>query len=427
MMLLRALLAGITLAISLSACAVQPDTAQAPVPPTYFGLHIHRAVQTQPWLPHGDKLTPWPAVKFGSWRLWDAYVAWPSLEPERGKWNFSTLDKYVAMARLTGVELLLPLGLSPAWASARPEEPSGYRPGNAAEPRDIEDWRNYVHTVASRYKGRIRVYELWNEVNYPHFYSGSPEKLLDLARVAYETIKAIDPAAIVVSPSVTGGGRHLKWFDGYLAKGGGNYADVIGYHFYVPKDAPEAMLPLIREVQGIMRKHGQGHKPLWNTETGWWIANRVESARTKAVNPDWRKLDGDLAAAYVARALILARAEGVGRFYWYAWDNIDMGMIEAGSLELKPAAKAYDSVARWLVGGVLHGCERNGHIWTCTLAHDSGALARLLWSAGDPFELSVPGSWGVSAIERLDGSISPIVGGKIRIGPAPVLLASNQG
>ncbi|PIX97174.1 MAG: hypothetical protein COZ24_06665 [Hydrogenophilales bacterium CG_4_10_14_3_um_filter_63_21] len=243
------------------------------MPDSYFGMHIHRAVLPQPWLPNSDKLTPWPAVEFGSWRLWDAYVAWPSLEPEKGKWNFATLDKYVAMAKLTGVDPLMPLGLIPAWASARPDEPSGYRPGNAAEPRDIEAWRNYVRTVATRYKGRIRAYELWNEVNIKHFYSGNPEKLVELARVAYETLKAVDPEIIVVSPSVVGAGGHLKWLDDYLAKGGGQYADVISYHFYVPKDAPEAMLPLIRQVQAIMRKHKQDHKPLWNTETGWWIAN----------------------------------------------------------------------------------------------------------------------------------------------------------
>ena len=50
---------------------------------SYFGLHIHRIVQTQPWYPKGDRITPWPSIKFGSWRLWDAYVAWPNLEPER--------------------------------------------------------------------------------------------------------------------------------------------------------------------------------------------------------------------------------------------------------------------------------------------------------------------------------------------------------
>jgi len=112
------------------------------IPREYFGMHIHRA----------DSSTPWPGVRFGSWRLWDAYVSWPQLEPNRGQWDFKRLDKYVAMASLTGVNVLLPLGLSPAWASARPNEVSAYRYGNAAEPLNIEDWRSYVRAVAERYK-----------------------------------------------------------------------------------------------------------------------------------------------------------------------------------------------------------------------------------------------------------------------------------
>src|SRR5690242_2605874 len=77
---------------------VQAAETDRTIPLTYFGLHIHRVAQTQPWYPYGDKITPWPSIKFGSWRLWDAYVGWPSLEPERGKWNFQTLDKYVSLA-----------------------------------------------------------------------------------------------------------------------------------------------------------------------------------------------------------------------------------------------------------------------------------------------------------------------------------------
>ena len=78
------------------------------IPDSYFGLHVQRIVQTQPWYTHGDKITPWPSIKYGSWRLWDAYVAWPNLEPERGKWNFKTLDRYVDLAEKAGIDLVLP-------------------------------------------------------------------------------------------------------------------------------------------------------------------------------------------------------------------------------------------------------------------------------------------------------------------------------
>ena len=143
----------------------QPATftgASGPVPREYWGLHIHRA----------GALGSWPAA-FGAWRLWDARVAWPNLEPNPGQWRFDALDEYVEMAREHRVEILLPLGMSPSWASARPSEVSSYSPGATAEPADLQRWRDYVRTVAQRYKGRVRHYEIWNEPNLRSFYTGS--------------------------------------------------------------------------------------------------------------------------------------------------------------------------------------------------------------------------------------------------------------
>jgi Glycosyl hydrolases family 39 len=397
------------------------------IPRSYFGLHIHRIVQTQAWYPNGDKITPWPPIKFGSWRLWDAYVDWPHLEPERGKWNFQTLDKYVASAERAGIELVLPLGLSPAWASARPGEPSNYRPGNAAEPQDIEDWRTYVRQVAQRYKGRIKTYDLWNEVNVKGFYSGSQEKLIELARVAHGTLKEVDPNIVFISPSVVGEGHH-RWLDQYLAKGGAKYLDVVGYHFYVPKAGPEAMLPLIQQVQGVMRKHGLQNKPLWNTETGWWISNKTSSARLVGPSPDWRKLDEGHAAAYVGRSLILARAAGVSRFFWFGWDTLDMGLIERGTLELKPAAVAFDTMARSLTGAVLKQCSRAEAIWTCELIRTDHKKVWIVWAEDDaPRNWSIPADWNIEGVERLDASFSKLSGSVVQIGMTPVFLISRDG
>src|SRR5580704_5261031 len=109
-----------------------------PITAQYFGMHIH----------HTASGTPWPPVQFGSWRLWDSGVAWPQLEPQLGKWDFTLLDRYVQLAAQHHVEIVLTLGLTPAWASARPQEPSAYSRGNAAEPRSLADWEDYVRVVA---------------------------------------------------------------------------------------------------------------------------------------------------------------------------------------------------------------------------------------------------------------------------------------
>ena len=395
------------------------------IPDSYFGLHVQRIVQTQPWYTHGDKITPWPSIKYGSWRLWDAYVAWPNLEPERGKWNFKTLDRYVDLAEKAGIDLVLPLGLSPTWASARPGEPSGYHPGNAAEPQNIEDWRIYVRKVAERYKGRIKNYELWNEVNVKGFYSGSQEKLVELARVAYQTLKEVDPHIVFCSPSVVGEGHH-RWLDEYLAKGGAKYLDVVGYHFYVPKAAPEAMLPLIQGVQSVMRKHRLENKPLWNTEIGWWIGNKTKLAKPIGAAADWRRLDDELAAAYVARTMLLSWPAGVGRVYWYVWDGIDMGLIEPGTLELKPAAVAYDTMSRTLAGGLLKQCSRSEKIWTCDVIRADGKALWVVWvEDGVAQDWSIPADWRIGRVERLDTSSSEIKGDSVRIGAAPIFLIAR--
>ena len=209
MMVVKSALSAVLLAFAGVASWAQTVPSD-PVPLTYFGLHIHRA----------DAGTAWPNVPFGSWRLWDAYVGWAQLEPERGKWDFTRLDKYAAMARITKTDLLLPLAMTPRWAAARPDEPSPYKPGNSSEPASLVDWENYVATVAERYKGRIMHYEVWNEPSDKSHFTGNLESLVRLTCAAYRVLKKIDPGIQVVSPASAGGGRHLEYLDNFLRAGG---------------------------------------------------------------------------------------------------------------------------------------------------------------------------------------------------------------
>lgn len=412
-------MAAVLLAVTGGTDSRAADTSPAePIPREFFGMHFHRA----------DTTTRWPAVPIGSWRLWDADVAWPQLQPGPGKWDFQRLDRYVAMARLTGASILLPLGLTPNWASARPGEKSSYSPGNAAEPRDIEDWKRYVQKVAERYKGKIRDYEIWNEVNVRDFYSGSVETMVTLTREAYRILKAVDPDNRLVSPSVVGGGRDPLWLDEFLQKGGGRYIDIVGYHFYVPKGAPETAIPLIRQVQGIMAKHRIGDKPLWNTETGWLIQNNEQRIEPGSYDANiWKVLDQNDAAAYLARALIVSWAAGVRRFYWYSWDGGTMGLIEPNSKNMKPPGRAFGTVVRWLEGGRMRECGRQGPVWVCAIAGREGSGAHIVWTeAESPVPFRVPSTWGASEIELLDGTKRRLEPGRsdtISVSALPMRLA----
>jgi len=369
------------------------------VPRSFFGMHIHRAATT----------TPWPAVPIGEWRLWDAYVTWPYLEPHKGQFRFETLDRYVSLARQHNTGLLLPLGLSPSWASARPSEKSVYQPGSAAEPGDIEDWRAFVRTIATRYKGRIDAYEIWNEPNLPLFCSASVDQMVVLTREASQIIHEIDPHAIVVSPSATEN-KGLTWLSEFLNKGGGQYVDVIGYHLYVNPQPPEAMMPLVQQIRQLLARNGQASKPIWNTETNWFSPKPFPSE--------------DLAAAYLARSYILDWAAGVQRFYWYAWDNRGVQVLttEEDNQSLKPAGRAYGIVYQWLVGARMDACNQDAnHTFVCQLNRD-GSPERIVWNPDGTRTFNVPQSWHIQSITPLLGEPYGLTGAAASIGPAPVLL-----
>lgn len=384
-------------------------------PPGYVGMHIHRS----------DLGTKWPNVSFGSWRLWDAYVSWPQLEPSKGAWDFSRLDRYVAMAKIQNVEILLPLGLTPQWASARPNEKSGYSPGFAAEPNDVEDWRRYVRTVATRYRGRIYQYEIWNEVNIPGFYSGTTEALAKLTCEAGKILKEVDPQNILVSPSIVGTGKHLEWHTKLLENGITDCVDAIGHHFYVPKTQPEAMIEDIRNVRRVLQKNGAHHLPLWNTEAGWWIENTDGTPET-GIDKTWKRVSAIDSAGIIARALIIGRSAGLERYFLYAWDNKGMGFIEPSTQALKPAASAIGDVAQWLRDWNLGSCRPQKEIWVCELVSNSGQRAWIVWTEiGSskwipPINLS---EWW--AVEAGKGYLQPKKGsGAIYVTDHPILVHS---
>jgi hypothetical protein len=395
---------------------VHVNPRPGPVDAAYFGLHIHRATTG----------SPWPDVPFGAWRLWDARVSWPHLQPAPDRWDFRTLDAYVALAAEQGVDLLLPLGLSPAWASARPQEPSAYAPGWAAEPARIEDWEAYVQTVASRYRGRIRYYEVWNEPNLKRFFSGEPRKMDELACAARRAVKRVDPGAQIVSPAATAKDEGVAWLDGHLARGAGECADIVGFHFYLWAHEPPELLPeLVAKVRNVMQRHGVSAKPLWNTEAGWYFANaRVANPTPHRVVPP-AEMPG-----YVVRALALGAAAGLDRYYWYAWDNRFMGgLIEPDTLAPKPAATGFAQAVRWLRGTRVESCERSAAgVYVCTLSAAGARRSWLVWHPSRTQRWTPPAAWNANHYVTVLGAKHALGrgdDGTLEIGPTPVLMRSS--
>lgn len=395
--------------------AVVLTPPEGEIPLQYFGMHLHRA---------GNK-TEWPTAPFGSWRLFDSHSQWPSLELRRGEWNFSLTDNLVSLAGKNSVELFLPLGFSPTWASSRPAEKSLYGPGNAAEPADIAEWKRYVSTVTKRYAGKVKAYEIWNEPNLKGFYTGTKQQLIQLSEAAFRIIKQADPSAIVVSPPPTAS-YGVAWLDDYLKQGGGKWADIIGYHFYIsPTGPPEEIVPLVKDVRKVLSRHGQAGKPLWNTESGWYIQSAQKEVPAQGKGVRSRVIDQKEAAAYVVRSLIIGWACGLQRFYWYAWDNYDMGLVEPDGKTEKPGARAYGEVVSWLVGARMDSCRNdNSNLWTCTIRRGANYRGWILWSPDKNVKMPIPSTWWINHGRDIYGKTLD-VRGEITVGPQPILLESR--
>jgi hypothetical protein len=387
-----------------------------PIPATLFGLHyapfsMHKAETVK-------DSRPFPAVPVKTLRLWDCDVSWNWLERKKGEWRWDVLDNYIAISQQRGIDLILPIALSPTWASARSNEKpiyGGYWMGCAAEPADMNDWRNYLRTVVTRCKGKIKYYEGWNEPDISGFYSGSKAKLIELQKEMYQIVKAIDPAATVISPSMASAG--VGYLDGLFQLGLAQWIDVVGYHFYSGADGPEFALSKMQQIRDMMKKY-DCVKPLFNTEAGWSIESTLGKVKEGAGIDTEQTIPIELAGNYIARGYVLNWAMDIPVWCLYRWEG-GMGIREDNN-ELKIAANAYSTIAVWLTGAVMTSCTRDENgTYTVALMRD-GKVSTIMWNADESVTFKVPAS--VTKVTDVYGKAIDPKSGPMTVGGTPLLL-----
>ncbi len=218
---------------------------------------------------------PWEDIEiYGKGDYWDH------------QWNRSAWDKYdrlVALAEAYDLEIIARLDNPPAWSRAV---------GNAegwslGPPDDFEDYGDFVYAVVSRYRGRIRYYQIWNEPNiYPEWGNQpvDPEAYVRLLQIAYRRAKEADPDCVIIAAGLAQttepGPRNLDdlvYLERMYQAGVQGSFDIMGAMVYglwtgpLDRRASQdrtnfARAQLVRE---IMVRHGDADKPLWATEVGW--------------------------------------------------------------------------------------------------------------------------------------------------------------
>ncbi|OGV70214.1 MAG: hypothetical protein A3K19_16550 [Lentisphaerae bacterium RIFOXYB12_FULL_65_16] len=310
-------------------------------------------------------------------RLWDSGDVWAAHEREgKGKFDFLATEEKVENFRRAGFEVLAVLAYSPTWASTHPEIGYYVCGGAPFPPKDIRDWQDYCREYMTRFKGRIRFFEVWNEPNtgdaanlQSGFFRGTTADYVALLKAAFEVSRQVDPEIRIVGCSGTG--DFLAWTEAVLAGGGGPYMDVLSFHAYTTPSSPEEanLEGRLDRLHQIMEQHGVGKLPLWNTEVGYWQDRRIgawpattEQLLAKApagLAPNWtsnwpfRPIPEDDTAAFTVRHYYLNMAKGVERLFWYSSITGGMPLLcEDGSLRLScfavaAAAQELDGFTYW--------------------------------------------------------------------------------
>lgn len=312
------------------------------VSPSLFGMHVQ---QTE------DIIEACQRLDFAIARTHDSggSMRWHTLNPSSGVFDWANSDAWVDAMAAQGKDILFLLGFTPNWAAASTPGTGKYDNGTTVTgsnqpPSNMTYWSTFCTQVATRYGGRIKYYEIWNETNYSSYWAGTAAQLAQMTRLASQAIKAIDATAKIVAPIVqepeTGGtgnaylGAFLDASDGASGTGK-DWIDACGIHMYPPKYNFEVHKNQIDNVRATLAARSLSALEIWNTEVGVLQGTSIDDA----VQSKW-----------LARSFLLSAALGVSRHIWYSYDSPLMFMTQ-GDID------AYKEIRTALLSGPIVGCN----------------------------------------------------------------------
>jgi Tol biopolymer transport system component len=220
------------------------------------------------------------------------YVNWATVEPEPGQWRWVDPDNIVTAYGDQQLNILMRVHGSPAWA--RPADSALSHP-----PDDLADFAAFMTALASRYRGQVAAYEIWNEPNLNYewgYLEPDPAAYTAMLKTAYTAIKAVDPEALVISGGLatTGNGSanaagDLTFLQGMYQAGAKGYFDAFGSHPYAYGLAPDQThagglaLDRVQAQHEVMLAHDDGATPIWITELGWVLQSSWDLGEHRAI------------------------------------------------------------------------------------------------------------------------------------------------
>ena len=205
------------------------------------------------------------AWKAGAKHLRYHYLKWNLRRPDRNQpCSWKNADRRLELMERYRLVPLINIAGTPKWASPDSSEaltpPIGVRRYTMFAPEE-QAWRQFITELVSRWKGRVRYWEIWNEPSYVSCFwlDGSPATYGRTLKSAYEAAKAVDPECVVLSGGLFPAA--LDFMEEAIRSSGGCDFDVMGIHY--PRESSY-------EQWRRMLSRYRGEIPLFNTEESRW-------------------------------------------------------------------------------------------------------------------------------------------------------------
>ena len=283
----------------------------------------------------------------------------------------------------------------------------------------------FVRKAVTRFKGRIRYWEIVNEPNF----SFKPAEYVALCRRLYGLIKEIDPSAKVLAPTVCG--VQLPWYRAFYASGGAKLCDILSIHDYEGHESadPFHWRRKLGDLRKLMAAHGDADKPVWQTERGIpGVRADCFLGPTQAVRVLLqRNLLAALGIPSEHNLYYYLNQSGFGAYPAYLWSHIGP---HPGALALR--TRHAETAGRALKERLDFGPSGNKAFLGLRYVGTGGETIVLqnLGTPAAPLELAVTGAGALTVVDAFGNEQSvPVRGSKARvmIGPLPVYLRPAKG
>ena len=248
-------------------------------------------------------------------------LAWSAAEPEVGRYDFQTWDRFVDSFEPHGIRVLFILDYgNKLYEDGLPPSTESGRAAFAA----------FAGAAARHFRGRA-AWEIWNEPNLPQFWAGTPDPAayVALARAAAAEIRREDRRAWILGPALGGNTFDFAYLNATFNLGLLDIVDAVSVHPYGAA-YPEAAAAFYDEVRRRIALHApDGDIPVVVSEWGY----AVEGLGT----------DGQ--AEYLLRALDTNRRSDIPLTIWYNWQEPATPWHSFGLLDVRGRPKpAYDAI-----------------------------------------------------------------------------------